>query len=136
MMDQIAFSAGDGEVGRCDIEIRFGAWDRAEVTVILTDIDAPALSRLAEAIEDLASTVYLRHLSFVPPDKVRWIERCVEPAGGAEVAYEVALTWVEDGMFDSAGYRHPRWRRLPRRRGAIDTVFNEAREPLSSAAAP
>lgn len=125
MMDQIAFSSADGEPGRCRVEVCYATPDQPTITVILTEIDPPPLSRLAEAIETVTTTLYRRHLSFVSPDQIRWIERGMDPSG-EEVAHEVRLTWIDDGLFEPAGYRRPSWHRLPQRRVAIESP---AREP-------
>lgn len=128
-MDQIAFSSADGNPGRCRVEVRYATRDQPTITVTLTEIDPPPLSRLAEAIETVITTIYRCHLSFVSPDQVRWIERAVDLSADGEAAYEVRLTWIDDGIFESAGYRRPSWHRLPQRGVATESP---PREPSRS----
>lgn len=127
MMDQITFSAADGESRRCSIEVRYATRDQPNITVILTESGPPPISRLAEAIESVATMIYHRHLSFVAPDQVRWIERGADASGEGETAYEIGLTWIDDSLFETAGYRRPHWQRLPQRNVATGSSSRESR---------
>lgn len=126
MMEQITFSSADGGPWQCEVELRYATQEHAPITVILTEIDPPPLPRLTEAIETVTTAIYRRHLSFVSPDQIRWIERGVDPTSPLDVAHEISLTWVADSLFKTAGYRHPRWRRLPQRRSTGDSLPRES----------
>lgn len=100
----------------CHVEIRLTVENEPGATVILTALEATPGSRLPEHIESVATRLYQVHLHHLPPERVRWIERCVDNEYGWETAFDIALTWVEAGMFEPAGYRRPHWTALSRRR--------------------
>lgn len=116
MNDLIRITLADESLIECTVEILITGESAPGATVIHTVSDNPNGSRLPEHIEAVATRLYHRDLSHLPPERIRWIERCEDPASSWESAFEITLTWVEAGMFEPAGYRRPHWTALSRRR--------------------
>lgn len=104
----------DGEPLTCKVDIVLPVRAGQAAQITLTEQEPRAYSRLPAAIEAIATTLYYRYLSHLPPEQLRWFEHWHDPETGADSVYAIRLSWVPAGMFDPAGYRRPQWRAVPR----------------------